>query len=51
MSYGGSMPGFVKLQPGRYELYCSVGNGAHKQAGMRGDDHGDGRRVGTVFHY
>ena len=45
------MPGFVKLQPGRYELYCPVGNGAHKQAGMRGDDHGDGRRVGTVFHY
>ena len=29
------MPGFVKLQPGRYELYCPVGNGAHKQAGMR----------------
>jgi hypothetical protein len=51
MSYGGSMPGFVKLQPGRYELYCPVGNGAHKRAGMRGDHHGDGRRVGTVFHY
>jgi hypothetical protein len=25
----------VKLQPGRYELYCPVGNGAHKQAGMK----------------
>src|SRR4029077_4810407 len=25
----------VKLKPGRYELYCPVGNGAHKQAGMK----------------
>jgi uncharacterized cupredoxin-like copper-binding protein len=24
----------VTLKPGRYELYCPVGNGAHKQAGM-----------------
>jgi uncharacterized cupredoxin-like copper-binding protein len=25
----------VKLKPGPYELYCPVGNGAHKQAGMK----------------
>src|SRR6185295_1224378 len=25
----------VTLKPGRYELYCPVGNGAHKQAGMQ----------------
>jgi uncharacterized cupredoxin-like copper-binding protein len=25
----------VTLKPGRYELYCPVGNGAHKQAGMK----------------
>jgi len=25
----------VTLQPGRYEVYCPVGNGAHKQAGMK----------------
>jgi uncharacterized cupredoxin-like copper-binding protein len=25
----------VKLKAGRYELYCPVGNGAHKQAGMK----------------
>jgi uncharacterized cupredoxin-like copper-binding protein len=25
----------AKLKPGRYELYCPVGNGAHKQAGMK----------------
>jgi uncharacterized cupredoxin-like copper-binding protein len=25
----------VTLRPGRYELYCPVGNGAHKQAGMK----------------
>ena len=26
----------VTLKPGHYELYCPVGNGAHKQAGMKG---------------
>jgi uncharacterized cupredoxin-like copper-binding protein len=25
----------VTLKPGRYELYCPVGNGAHQQAGMK----------------
>ena len=25
----------VTLKPGRYELYCPVGSGAHKQAGMK----------------
>jgi hypothetical protein len=25
----------VTLKPGRYQLYCPVGNGAHKQAGMK----------------
>jgi uncharacterized cupredoxin-like copper-binding protein len=25
----------VTLKPGRYELYCPVANGAHKQAGMK----------------
>jgi plastocyanin len=25
----------VKLKAGLYELYCPVGNGAHKQAGMK----------------
>jgi uncharacterized cupredoxin-like copper-binding protein len=25
----------VTLRPGRYELYCPAGNGAHKQAGMK----------------
>jgi plastocyanin len=25
----------VTLKPGRYELYCPLGGGAHKQAGMK----------------